>query len=88
MIDGVLYSLYELKMKDAFVYDVQLKPVYIEETGKLKGWEVSYWAVERKICPVRIQFKQFFKETWFRDSECAAHRFKNKLLSKQNENTK
>lgn len=74
--------------RKAIIYDVQSKPVYDEGTGKLKGWKVSYWGVERKILPVRIQFKQFFKETWFRNSYRAACRFQSRLLARQNENTK
>ena len=81
------YGLYNENMRNSIIYDVESNPVYDEETGDFTGWEVTWWGVEKKICPVRIQWKRFFKETWFRNSERAAQRFKERLL-KQNNNNK
>lgn len=86
-IGDVLYALYNEEARRFFFYDVESNPVYDEGTGKFTGWEVTWWGVEKKICPVRIQWKHFFKETWFRNSERAAQRFKERLL-KQNNNNK
>lgn len=81
------YGLYNENMRNSIIYDVESNPVYDEETGDFTGWEVTWWGVEKKICPLRIQWSRFFKETWFRNSERAAQRFKERLL-KQNNNNK
>ena len=87
IINGVLYDIYRRMMENSFYYDVESVRVCDENTGKLVGWKVTYWCVEKKIFPTRMQWSCFFKETWFRNSERAAERFKNRLLEK-NENNK
>lgn len=74
-------------MKNPIVYDVKLNSEYRKQ-GVLYGHRLTFWVIENKIFPKRGDFCCFFKETWFRNSERAALRFKNRLLSTFNENTK
>ena len=84
IIGDVLYALYNEETRRFVFYDVESRPVYDEENGKFIGWEVTWWGVEKKIFPIRIQWKHFYKETWFRNSERAAQRFKERLLKQSN----
>lgn len=63
------------------------KPVYDEKTGKFLGWKLFYLVNQGGLLSP-IPHSRFFRQTLFRNSYRAMCRFKNKLLSKQNENNK
>lgn len=83
---AVMSAIHE-EMKTPIVFDVKLNAEYRKQ-GILYGYRVTFKAIENKIFPKRGDFCCFFKETWFRNSKRAALRFKNRLLSTFNENTK
>jgi len=67
--------------------NTRFRPVYDEKTGKFLGFKLFY-VVETAGLLSPVAHSRFFKETWYRNSYRAMCRFRNKLLSKQNENHK
>lgn len=67
------------------IENIRSKPLYNPQTGKLRGWELS-WVI--KDGPVTAWPSKTFYEGRFRNSYKAMCRFTNDLLAKQNENNK
>ena len=59
-------------------------PVYFEESGKLRGWKLSWVAVTPYF---EIKNTRFFKENLFRNSYRAMCRFRQRVMGPY-ENTK
>ena len=73
-----------------YVKDIRNKPFYDSITGKLSGWQLSWNYVEAEFgcLETLTPVSRFFEERWFRNSYKAMCRFQQRLVFKQNENTK
>ena len=73
-----------------YVKGIRSKPLYDSNTGKLRGWELSWNYAEPEVgcLETLTPVSRFFEERWFRNSYKAMCRFENNLLAKQNENNK